>query len=86
MALIERRYIRDVIRLDSAKRQMRACCFAVAHPATPVAAREWLEACLRPAAELCPASAQRAARPVDAASVAAVFVFQKVRRVPSAMA
>jgi len=44
MALIERRYIREVIRLDSAKRQVRAGCFAVAHPATPVAAREWLEA------------------------------------------
>jgi hypothetical protein len=40
MALIERRYIRDVIRLDSAKWQMGAGCFAVAHRARPVAARE----------------------------------------------
>ena len=82
--LIERRYTRDVIRPDSAKCQVRAGCFAVAHPVTPGAARWWLEACQRPAVELCPAWAQRAARQMDAAPVAAAFVFQKVRRAPSA--
>src|SRR4029077_8981422 len=82
--LMERRYTRYIIRPDSAKRQVRAACFAVADPATPVAARWWLEASLRLGAELCPAWAQRAARRVDAALARPELVSQKVRRAPSA--